>query len=190
MARTANPKRPEALLDTIVEYLVTQGVADVSLRPLAKAVGSSPRVLLYYFGSKEELVSLALARLRERQRASFARLKHAGAANPIEVCRTVWRQLAAPQAEPLFRLFFQAYSMGLQEPARFADFLHHAIEDWLEFLAAPRIAAGESPADARAFATVVLAGFRGFLLDYCASHDRRRVEAAVELWLRSLETLR
>lgn len=189
MARTASPERPEALLDSIVEYLVTHGVADVSLRPLAKAVGSSPRVLLYYFGSKEELVTRALARLRERQRAGFARLKHAGAADPIEVCRTVWRQLAAPQTEPLLRLFFQAYSMGLQEPKRFADFLHHAIEDWLEFLAAPRIAAGDSPAAARAFATVVLAGFRGFLLDYCASHDRRRVEAAVELWLRSLEAI-
>lgn len=189
MARTANPERPEALLDSIVEYLVTHGVADVSLRPLAKAVGSSPRVLLYYFGSKEELVTRALARLRERQRAGFARLKQAGAADPIEVCRTVWRQLAAPQTEPLLRLFFQAYSMGLQEPERFADFLHHAIEDWLEFLAAPRIAAGHSPAAARAFATVVLAGFRGFLLDYCASHDRRRVEAAVELWLRSLEAI-
>jgi AcrR family transcriptional regulator len=189
MARTANPKRPEALLDAIVEYLVTHGVADVSLRPLAHAVGSSPRVLLYYFGSKEDLVSLALARLRERQRASFARLKQSGAADPIAACRAVWRQLAAPQSEPLFRLFFQAYSMGLQEPQRFAEFLHHAIEDWLEFLSGPRIAAGESPREARAFATVVLAGFRGFMLDYCASHDRRRVEAAVELWLRSLATI-
>ncbi len=189
MARTANPKRPEALLDAIVEYLVTHGVADVSLRTLAKAVGSSPRVLLYYFGSKEQLVTLALARLRERQRASFARLKQAGAADPLEVCRAVWRQLAAPQTEPLFRLFLQAYSMGLQQPKRFAAFLRDAIEDWLEFLAAPRIAAGASPAAARTYATVVLAGFRGFLMDFSASHDRRRVAAAVELWLRSLATI-
>ncbi|MGB6604715.1 MAG: TetR/AcrR family transcriptional regulator [Steroidobacteraceae bacterium] len=189
MARTANPKRPEALLDAVVGYLMTHGVADVALRPLAKAVRSSPRVLLYYFGSKEELVARALKRLRERQRAGFARMKQADVQDPIEVCRAVWRQLAAPQTEPLFRLFLQAYSMGLQQPQRFAAFLHDAIEDWLEFLAAPRLAAGASPAAARAYATVVLAGFRGFMLDYCASHDRRRVEAAVELWLRSLETI-
>jgi AcrR family transcriptional regulator len=37
------------------------------VRPLAKAVGSSPRVLLYYVGSKEELVVKTLARLRDRQ---------------------------------------------------------------------------------------------------------------------------
>ena len=189
MARTANPKRPEVLLDSIVEYLTTHGVADVSLRPLAKAVGSSPRVLLYYFGSKEQLVARSLKRLRERQRAAFARMKQAGAQDPIEVCRAVWRQLAAPQTEPLLRLFFQAYSMGLQEPKRFAGFLHDAIEDWLEFLAAPRIAAGAAPAAARAYATVVLAGFRGFMLDYCATHDRRRIDAGVQLWLRSLEAI-
>jgi AcrR family transcriptional regulator len=189
MARTPNPKRPEALLDAIVDYLVTHGVADVSLRPLAKAVGSSPRVLLYYFGSKQELVARALKRLRERQRTAFARMKQADVPDPIEVCRAVWRQLAAPQTEPLFRLFLQAYSMGLQQPQRFAPFLHDAIEDWLGFLAGARIAAGASPAAARAYATVVLAGFRGFMLDYCASHDRRRVEAAVELWLRSLATI-
>jgi AcrR family transcriptional regulator len=72
MARTADAERPAALLDAVVKYLATHGVADVSLRPLAKAVGSSPRGLLYYFGSKEELVALAFAQLRDRQRAAYA----------------------------------------------------------------------------------------------------------------------
>jgi AcrR family transcriptional regulator len=189
MARTANPERPDALLDSIVEYLMTHGVADVSLRPLAKAVRSSPRVLLYYFGSKEALVAQALARLRERQRGAFARLKQSPTLNSRQACHAIWRELSSPHAEPLFRLFLQAYSMGLQNREKFAAFLHHAIEDWLEFLAAPRIASGESPVAARAFATVVLAGFRGFMLDYCASHNRRRVDAAVELWLESLDAL-
>ena len=189
MARTPNPDRPEALLDSIIDYLTTHGVADVSLRPLAKAVDASPRTLLYYFGSKETLVARALARLRERQRAAFAQLQQSAALSSREVCLAIWGQLSSPESEPLFRLFVQAYSMGLQQPQRYAAFLHHAIEDWLEFLAAPRIAAGESTAAARAFATLVLAGFRGFMLDYCASHNRARVDAAVELWLQSLDAI-
>ena len=56
MVRTADEQRPVELLDAIVGYLTTHGVAELSLRPLAKAVGSSPRVLLYYFGSKEKLL--------------------------------------------------------------------------------------------------------------------------------------
>ena len=189
MARTANVERPEDLLDAVVKYLTTHGVADVSLRPLAKALGSSPRVLLYYFGSKEELITRALARLRDRQRAAYAQMKIAGAATPRDVCRAIWKHMSATASEPLFRLFFQAYSMGLQDPKRFAPFLATAVEDWLDFLSRPLIAQGRPVAAARAYATVVLAGFRGFMLDYCASRDRARIEAAVELWLAAIDTI-
>jgi AcrR family transcriptional regulator len=189
VARTANSERPEELLDAVLGYLTKHGVAEVSLRPLAKAIGSSPRVLLYYFGSKEELVSKALARLRERQRQGYSLLKLSAAQNPREACRAIWRHMSAPAADPLFRMFFQAYSMGLQEPERFASFLETAIGDWLEFLSRPLMDRGHSAAAARAYATVVLAGFRGFMLDLCASRDRERVDAAVELWLAALDTI-
>lgn len=189
MARTANLERPDELLDAVVGYLTSHGVADASLRPLAEAVGSSPRVLLYYFGSKEALIARALARLRERQRAAYAQMKLAATANPREACLAIWRHLSAPASEPLFRMFFQAYSMGLQDPERFQEFLRTAIEDWLEFLSAPLLARGHPAALARAYATVVLAGFRGFMLDYCASRDRARADAAVEMWLDALDAL-
>ena len=148
------------LLDAIVGYLTTHGVAELSLRPLAKAVGSSPRVLLYYFVSKEEMVVKALARLRERQRTTYNQMKAASFDSPSEACRAIWRHMSAPDSEPLFRLFFEAYVLALRHPQRFRDFLHTAIEDWLEFLAAPLCHKGYGQSEARAFATIVLAGFR------------------------------
>jgi len=189
MVRTVNKERPVELLDAIVNHLTTHGVADLSLRPLAKAVGSSPRVLLYYFGSKEDLVVKALARLRERQRGTFGRMKEANFASPSEACREIWKHMSAPASEPLFRLFFEAYSLALRHPKQFAHFLRTAVEDWLEFLAAPLSRQGCPQAEARAFATVVLAGFRGFMLDYCASRDRSRLDRAVELWLHALDSI-
>src|SRR5215468_8037627 len=114
MARTANRQRPVELLDAIVDHLATHGVAELSLRPLAKAVGSSPRVLLYYFGSKEELVVKALARLRERQRARYEQMKRARFASPREACHAIWRSMSAPASEPLFRMFFEAYALALR----------------------------------------------------------------------------
>src|SRR5215469_13358075 len=137
VARTANPKRPEELLDEIVDHLVAKGVGELSLRPLAKAVGSSPRVLLYYFGSKEDLVVKALARLRERRRGWYERLKSASFASPTDACRAIWRDMSAPKSESLFRMFFEAYAMALRHPRRFSEFLSSAIEDWLSFLAEP-----------------------------------------------------
>jgi hypothetical protein len=49
------------------------------------------------------------------------------------------------------------------------------------------VRSGYTPEDGRAHATVLVAGFRGFLLDLCATHDRARVDRAVELWLSMLD---
>jgi hypothetical protein len=43
--------------------------------------------------------------------------------------------------------------------------------------------------DSRALATVVLAGFRGLMIDYCATRDRRRLDRALDLWLRGLDAM-
>jgi hypothetical protein len=97
--------------------------------------------------------------------------------------------MSAPQSELLFKFFFETYAMALRHPKNYADFLKTAVEDWLEFIAAPLIRNGQPIEEARAFATIVIAGFRGFMLDYCASRDRTRVDHAVDLWLASLDTI-
>jgi AcrR family transcriptional regulator len=189
MVRVADTRRPAELLDAIVGYLIKHGVAEVSLRPLAKAVKSSPRVLLYYFGSKEELVASAVMRLRDRQRANFGRMREARYEQPSDACRAIWQAMSVPEAEQMFRLSLETYSYALRHPRQFGDYLKSSIEDWLVFLSDPLTRKGLDKNEARAFATVVIAGFRGFLLDYCASRDRERVDRAVNLWLRSLDII-
>lgn len=186
MSRTVNEKRPEELQVAIVQYLIKNGLADLSLRPLAKAVGSSPRVLLYYFGSKEEMVAKVLAAVRLRQRSSYDQVQ---AATFAEACRIIWKRMSAPGSEPLFRLFFEVYGLALRRPQHYKAFLHDTIEDWLELIANPLRREGHSHEEARAFATIVLAGLRGFMLDYCATRDRKRVDKAVGMWLRTLDSM-
>jgi AcrR family transcriptional regulator len=189
MARTADLARPCKLLDAIADALMARGVSEVALRPLARAVGSSPRVLLYYFGSKEKLVVKALGRLRARQRETWTKLKNTDFDKPSDACRAIWREMSAPNAEPLFRMFLDAYAKALRRRRPFAGFLKSAVDDWLDFLAAPLLARSVAEAEARAHATVILAGFRGFLLDYCASRDRKRLDRAVDMWLQALDAL-
>src|SRR5579862_786959 len=113
MSRTVSQQRPAELRAAIVQYLVKHGIADLSLRPLAKAVGSSPRVLLYYFGSKEKIVIKALAEIRTRQRTTYAQMD---APSFGQACRAIWKHMSAPTSEPLFRLFFEAYGLALRHP--------------------------------------------------------------------------
>jgi AcrR family transcriptional regulator len=185
MSRTANPQRPKELREAIVQYLVKHGLADLSLRPLAKAVGSSPRGLLYHFGSKEKMVIEVLAEIRQQQRISYGDV----AVTFAEACQIIWQRLSAPDSEPLFRLFFEVYGIALRHPQVYKAFLHDTIEDWLTLIAEPLRREGYKREEARAFATVVIAGLRGFMLDFCATHDRRRVDRAVECWLSKLDAM-
>jgi AcrR family transcriptional regulator len=189
VARTVNPVRPTELLDRIADYFATHGVADLSLRPLSKAVKSSPRVLLYYFGSKEDLVLKAVARLRERQRVTYQHMKALQYQTPAEACRAIWGHMSSPQNARLFAISLEIFVLALRQPERFAEYLRGSIEDWLGFLAPPLTRKGYSESAARAYATVVVAGFRGFLLDYCATQDRQRVNGAVEMWLPTLDAI-
>jgi AcrR family transcriptional regulator len=189
VSRTVDETRPIELLDAIVAYLVKRGIADLSLRPLAKAVGSSPRVLLYYFGSKEKMLAQAVRRLRERQRLSFGQLRGAQYENPSDACRAIWREMRTPAALAVFQLSLETFTLALRHRRQFARFLSNSVEDWLQFMAQPLIRQGATPADARAYATIVIAGFRGFLLDYCATRDSKRINQAVEMWIATLNPL-
>jgi hypothetical protein len=126
-------------------------------------------------------------RLRERQRASFGKMREDRYDQPSDACRAIWKQMSAPESELAFKLSFEVYALALRHPKRFADFLSSSVEDWLEFLSEPLLRQGRSKDEARAFATIVISGFRGFMLDYCALHDRERVDRAVDLWLKALD---
>ncbi len=186
MARTADDQRRVELLELIVDYVMENGLSNLSLRPLAEAVDSSPRVLLYYFGSKEQLVCEVLMAAGGRQRTIFDALPR-NAASYRETVSAAWRAMSAPEHEPVFRLFFEVYGLSLQDPERFPGFLQRAVDVWLDYLEPSALRDGYSKTDARAIATVILAGYRGFLLDLCTTRDRRRIDRAVDLWIAALD---
>ena len=97
--------------------------------------------------------------------------------------------MSAPDSEPLFRLFFEAYGIALRSPRLYKAFLHDTIQNWLQLMTHELEGERYQCRQARAIATIVLAGLRGFMLDFCTTHDRKRVDEAVELWLRSLDSM-
>ncbi len=186
MTRKADEANRSQLLDRIVAYALTNGVASLSLRPLAKQLGVSPASLLYHFRSKEDLTVEILKHAGDRQRDLFASMRTRDDATSAEICREVWRILGSREARPLFRLFFEVYGLALIDPGRFPGFFPGAVSNWIEFLERMYVRDGSSSIAARVHATVVLATFRGFLLDVCATGEDERVDAAVALWIGGL----
>src|SRR3954466_885267 len=97
--------RREELLEKAYGFVLEHGLADLSLRPLAQAVGSSPRVLLYLFGSKDGLVRELLARAR---RDELAAIQGIGGGDLEAVTERLWQWLSAPELRPLLVLWVEA----------------------------------------------------------------------------------
>ena len=178
--------RKQELLEAAYDYVLGNGLADMSLRPLARQIGSSPRVLLFLFGSKDELIRALLARARDEELRYLAELRdgHDGLA---ATGRDVWTWLADPSHRALLALWVEGYARSLlSEPGPWADFGRDTVRDWLDLLA-ERQAPGSGGATAEAERTLLLAVLRGALLDLLATGDADRVTRGVERHLRAVE---
>jgi AcrR family transcriptional regulator len=180
-----SPRKRE-LLEAAYRYVLGNGLAGMSLRPLASEIGSSPRVLLFLFGSKEGLIRALLARAREDELRYLAELR--GSQGMREAGREVWSWLAAPAHRALLALWVEGYARSLLgEPGPWAGFGRDTVSDWLELLAERQPAARRDTQEAEAERTLLLAVLRGALLDLLATGDIDRVTAAVEHHLRDSE---
>jgi AcrR family transcriptional regulator len=170
-------ERREELLEKAYDFVLEHGLADLSLRPLAAAIGSSPRVLLYLFESKDGLVRELLARARRDELAALAEVTGSGLDT---VVGTLWDWLSARRHRRLLVLWVEAYGRSLVDPdGPWGDFARQSVEDWLEVLARaqpPAVRRTRAGADER---TRALALLRGGLLDLLATGDERRVTPAV-----------
>ncbi len=178
--------RQRELLEAAYRYALRHGLAELSLRPLATAIESSPRVLLFLFGSKDGLVRALLARARADELALLARVRDETSHGDLAtVLRTTWRWLVDPTHRPLLTLWLEAYARSLREPdGPWADFARQTVEDWLAILAAAQTPARRRTRGGAAERTLALAVLRGILLDLLATGDTERAGACLDRYLR------
>jgi AcrR family transcriptional regulator len=170
----------ERLLAAAVDYAAEHGLADLSLRTLAAALGTSHRMLIFHFGSKEGLLVEVVRAVEAQQRALLAQLRADPELDPLGQVRALWQHLTSPALAPYERLFFEVYAQGLlgKEPAR--RLLEDAIDAWLPPVVELLASQGVPPDEARAEARLSIAVARGLLLDLLATGDLDAVNAAMD----------
>jgi AcrR family transcriptional regulator len=171
----------ERVLEKVVNHARTAGIADLSLRELAEAVGTSHRMLLYHFGSRTGLLTAVTENVEETERQALL-----GSPRTREDARESWDRLSDPALGPQERLFFELYVHALLGRPGTEHFLDGIIDDWVEPMAAAMVEAGGDGATARVDARLGLATVRGLLLDLLATGDREGTTKAYERFLRCL----
>jgi AcrR family transcriptional regulator len=185
MARLPNPRIRERLRDQAVDYVLSHGVGNLTLRPLAKALRTNARMLIYHFGSREGLMREVLARLREREDARIQAWFRASKKRRTlpEFLRWQWQRLSAPQARSAARLIFELYTLALRHPRDYPGVLEDPLAYWQKLTEQ----AGVDSKTGAIEATLLLAMTRGLLLDLCATGDRARVGRAMNMFARLVE---
>jgi len=167
------------LLERIVAEVTAHGLADRSMRDVATAVGSSHRMLLYHFGSREGLVAAIVAATEAAQRDTMRTLA-ADADSPAALVRALWAVVSSPELRPFVRLFFETLAAQGRGPGTASDLT----ADWL--VTARELGpefAGYDEIETR----LGIAVMRGLLVDVLATGDTATATEALERHLARVE---
>lgn len=169
----------DRLLSAVVEHLAECGAGDRSLRAIAEAVGTSHRMLLYHFGSREGLLAEVVAGVEAGQRASLARLAEVSDGDAHTVVRRFWATVR-DGAHRYGPLFFELSAQAMQGRSYAAPLARVLVDPWIEPLAAVFARAGVDAAEARVRARLGLGVARGLLHDALVTGDWAGADAALE----------
>jgi AcrR family transcriptional regulator len=167
----------EKMLAAAVAHAREAGIAELSLRQIADAIGTSHRMLLYHFGSREGLLTAVTTAVEEAERAN---LLDRGAFTDT---RGFWDHISSPSLRSQARLFFEIYThalLGRREPGGFVD---RVVDDWVEPITQRLVDSGIASDLAAAHARLGLAVVRGLLLDLLATNDLAGATRAFDLYV-------
>ncbi|OMC40862.1 hypothetical protein A5742_32050 [Mycolicibacterium fortuitum] len=175
--------RKPQLLQAATEYILENGVADLTLRPLGAAVGASITTLIRQFGSKEELIHEVCREIHGQMISAFDQFWARSDGRPVDVLRALWNLWLGPEYSRQFVFLFELYGLALREPDRYEWFAQSVVHDWKTPLENALRASGIDSDKARDIATLVLGIIRGLYLENAATHGTDRVNSAFELAL-------
>jgi len=178
LARPPDFARRRELLDALIDDFAANGIGDRSLRDIAEAVGTSHRMLLHHFGSRDELLLAIVQEVEHRQITLLPQLPP----EPAKAVAAMWADVNRPELRPFERLFFECYARGAQGEKPYSRMVPGAVDEWLAN--ADKVSGGSAnPAGAR----LGLAVIRGLLLDLVATNDDAGVDAAAQAFIDLLE---
>lgn len=163
------------LLERVIAFAAAEGIADKSLREIARGAATSHRMLLYHFGSREGLLAAIVAAIEAQQRAVMVAMAEQ-ANTPRELMLGLWEQVSREELRPFVKLFFEVFGLVAQGAPGTEGLRETLTQPWLTDAAevAKVIGVASDPAELR----VSVAVSRGLLLDLVAGADYAEVDEA------------
>lgn len=167
------------LRDAALSYLLEFGVANASLRPMAAQLGTSPRILMFHFKSKEGMLQEVLQELHSRLRSSFLKTSSKSKARRVAPLKGFWQWAIKRQNFPYLRLLYEIQIIAAQNPSEYGRYLKNISSDW-QIIAFQTL---KESMRSEAMATLYIAVFDGLFLELINTGDRARLTRALDHFL-------
>lgn len=155
--------RRDELAEKATDYALEHGLIGLSLRPLAAAIGTSDRMLIYHFGSKDELIAAVLAASNERSMDVIRAMPTSWSV--AQAVRDLWTTFTTQQVQRCQRMYVEAAALGLFGSEPYASSVRRSNAVWIEAIAAHLQASGAGEGDVHRLAALIDATFNGLMLD-------------------------
>jgi AcrR family transcriptional regulator len=160
---TRNTARREELAALATDYTLDHGLIGLSLRPLAAAIGTSDRMLLYHFAGKDDLVATVLRISNDRSVEAVRALQRSRSVRTAVL--DLWRVSTSDKVDRCLRMYVEAAALGLLGREPYASVVRETNERWVEALTDHLVAGGCTPARARRAVALLDPAFVGLQLD-------------------------
>ncbi len=167
----------EALADLVLE----EGLDALSLRPAAARLGTSDRMLLYYFGTKAEMLADVLGCVVARFAAHLAGVTRNVRIPPHQMVGFTAELMTSEAGRPYANVWFEIAARAARDDKIFATAAEMMAERWNEWIVrSVHFPAGVAPRSAAAMMLAIVNGI--ILLDSTApsvaAAARSRVQSA------------
>ncbi len=185
MGRRPNPQRKVDLLGEIVSYILENGLSDLSLRPLAKELGTSTYTLTYQFGSKEAMVVDAVTHIDESQAERFEALDK-DSDTTAQIIRNMWDQSVNEEGLAWSQVMLEVATVTSRQPILFDTFESKALNGRIDRIASA-LSGGVSEEANVVRATLAASALNGLVYDRLLTGDSSRTGQAMDALVRVVE---
>jgi AcrR family transcriptional regulator len=151
-------RKREEMVQRVAAHLVNEGFSNSGVRALARAAGTSDRMLMYYFATKDELVAEALTLLAAELVSSLERLLPARRASAAQILSVLTEAGRAEEVRPLLALWFEVVGLAVRGAEPFRSTATEIVSGWEAWIR------NKLRADQRDRAPALLAEVEGRLL--------------------------
>jgi AcrR family transcriptional regulator len=155
--------RREELLDMVLDHVLDHGLIGLTLRPLAAAVGTSDRMLIYHFGNRDALVSAVVVRATDRAIACVAAMPPAPTVRAA--VNRLWAAYGEQPLDSCLDVYVQAAATGLLGSEPYLSEARASNERWSAALRDYLVRSGAPPRRVARVVTLVDSALYGFHLD-------------------------